>query len=79
MKLIPPSSPRPLLRGKVKTFDRERGYGFLVVDHVDGDVFVHYTAIDSEGFKTLADSDEVECTIILMKDRLRAGYVKRTS
>ena len=49
--------------GIVKWFDNSRGYGFIGRD--DGpDVFIHYTAIVSEGFKTLNEGDKVEFEIV---------------
>ncbi|KJS86209.1 MAG: cold-shock protein [Peptococcaceae bacterium BICA1-8] len=47
------------MRGKVKWFNAEKGYGFIESD--DGkDVFVHFSAIQSEGFKTLDEGQAVE-------------------
>jgi len=46
-------------KGTVKWFNAEKGYGFISVEGED-DVFVHYSAIQSEGFKTLEEGQEVE-------------------
>jgi CspA family cold shock protein len=49
-------------RGKVKWFNEAKGYGFI--EQEDGpDVFVHYTAIDEQGFRTLSEGQEVEFEI----------------
>ncbi|MCC3375606.1 cold shock domain-containing protein [Cohnella sp. REN36] len=50
------------MRGTVKWFNAEKGYGFISVD--DGnDVFVHFSAIQGEGFKTLEEGQAVEFEI----------------
>ena len=50
-------------RGKVKWFNDAKGYGFI--QREDGeDVFVHFTAIQSDGFKTLAEGQEVEFEVL---------------
>ncbi len=46
--------------GLVKWFNDSKGYGFIQADNVNGDVFVHYSAIQGEGFKTLAEGQRVE-------------------
>jgi CspA family cold shock protein len=49
-------------KGKVKWFNEAKGYGFI--EQEDGpDVFVHYTAIDEQGFRTLSEGQEVEFEI----------------
>jgi len=55
--------PRCLVHGRVKSFDNSKGYGF--VERSDGpDVFVHYTAIVGEGYRTLEEGDFVEFEIV---------------
>lgn len=50
------------MQGKVKWFNAEKGYGFIERD--DGtDVFVHFSSIEGEGFKSLNEGDEVEFEI----------------
>lgn len=49
--------------GTVKWFNDQKGYGFLAVDG-GKDVFVHQTAIQSQGFRTLAEGDAVEFQIV---------------
>ena len=44
--------------GKVKWFNAEKGYGFITTDE-GTDIFVHYTAIKSEGFRTLEEGQKV--------------------
>jgi CspA family cold shock protein len=50
------------LTGTVKWFNAEKGYGFLQVDGGE-DVFVHFSAIQGEGFKTLDEGQSVEFEI----------------
>ncbi len=52
-----------LMTGKVKWFNAEKGFGFI--EREDGDdVFVHFSAIQAEGFKTLEEGQEVEFEIV---------------
>jgi CspA family cold shock protein len=46
--------------GTVKWFNDEKGYGFITPDEGDRDLFVHYTGIDGQGFKSLAENSKVE-------------------
>ena len=45
--------------GTVKWFNEEKGFGFITNDDGSGDVFVHFSAIQSDGFKTLAEGQKV--------------------
>ncbi|HLU21385.1 cold-shock protein CspD [Lederbergia graminis] len=49
--------------GKVKWFNNEKGYGFIEVEGGE-DIFVHFTAIQGEGFKTLDEGAEVSFEIV---------------
>jgi cold shock protein len=49
--------------GTVKWFNAEKGYGFIQVEGGD-DVFVHYSAIQSEGFKTLEEGQRVSFEVV---------------
>ncbi|HHY40818.1 MAG TPA: cold-shock protein [Syntrophaceticus sp.] len=51
------------MQGKVKWFNQEKGYGFIESDE-GRDVFVHYSAIQEEGFKTLKEGQRVEFDIV---------------
>ncbi len=51
------------MKGKVKWFDNKKGYGFIVPES-GKEVFVHHTAIQGEGYKSLAEGEEVEFDIV---------------
>ena len=49
--------------GKVKWFNQEKGFGFITNDEDGKDIFVHFSAINAEGFKTLEEGQKVEFEI----------------
>lgn len=63
-----------MAKGQVKWFDQKKGYGFITREDGD-DIFVHYSAIDSQGFKTLNEGDEVEFEVTEGKKGLQATNV----
>ena len=66
------------IKGKVKWFNDAKGFGFI--EHPSGkDVFVHYSVIEIEGFKTLKDGEEVEYEIKEGPKGLQAAKVLRTT
>lgn len=65
-------------RGHVKWFNESKGFGFIGRD--DGpDVFVHFSAIQGDGFKTLSEGDAVEFEIVEDAKGLKAQNVVRIS
>ena len=49
-----------MAKGKVKWFNNAKGYGFILPESGEGDLFVHYSSIEMEGYKTLKAGQEVE-------------------
>lgn len=47
------------MQGTIKWFSAEKGYGFITRDDGEGDVFVHYSAIEGDGFRTLTEGQRV--------------------
>jgi len=66
------------IKGKVKWFNNSKGYGFI--GREDGpDVFVHFSAIEGEGYKSLQEGDEVEFEIVQGPKGAQAEKVTRLS
>ena len=64
--------------GKVKWFSAEKGYGFIEWEDGD-DVFVHFSAIQGDGFKTLAEGQGVEFEIVEGARGPQASNVVKTA
>ena len=64
------------MTGKVKWFNAEKGYGFIERED-GGDVFVHFSAIQSEGFKTLEEGQAVEFDVVQGNRGAQAANVVR--
>lgn len=64
------------MQGKVKWFNQKKGYGFIQRED-GGDVFVHYSAIQGDGFKTLDEGDTVEFEIVDSSKGLQAANVTK--
>ncbi|HEY2834268.1 MAG TPA: cold-shock protein [Sporichthyaceae bacterium] len=53
-----------MTQGTVKWFNAEKGFGFIAQDNGGADVFVHYSAIQTTGYRTLEDNQRVEFEIV---------------
>ena len=65
------------LKGTVKWFNNSKGYGFIGRDDGGADIFVHYSAITSEGYKSLDEGDQVEFEIVQGPKGQQAANVKK--
>lgn len=65
-----------MAQGTVKWFNAEKGFGFIAVDGGGNDVFVHQTAIDTQGFRTLDEGQRVEFNIVEGPKGLNAEGVR---
>ena len=66
------------MQGRVKWFNNDKGYGFI--DYPDGeDIFVHYSAIRQDGYKTLSEGQRVVFDLIETPKGLQAINVKTSS
>ena len=52
------------IKGKVKWFNDQKGFGFITPDNGEKDCFVHHSAIQAQGFKTLGEGDAVEFDMV---------------
>lgn len=65
------------MKGKVKWFNDQKGFGFITPDDGSRDLFVHHSSITSEGFRTLAENQAVEFEIEKTDKGPRAVNVRK--
>ena len=64
------------MKGTVKWFNDQKGYGFITPEDGSKDLFVHHTSIQSEGFRSLAENQQVEFDVIQSDKGPKAANVK---
>jgi CspA family cold shock protein len=67
-----------MAQGQVKWFNDAKGYGFITQEGGE-DVFVHYSAIQAQGFKSLAEGDKVEFEVTKGPKGLQASNVRKSA
>ena len=65
-----------MAEGTVKWFSNEKGYGFIERGNGEADVFVHFSAIDGEGYKSLAEGQRVSFEVVQGDKGLQAANVQ---
>lgn len=63
--------------GTIKWFNNTKGFGFIERDNDEPDVFVHYSAIEADGYRSLEEGDRVEFVIEETSKGLQASHVKK--
>ena len=64
-------------KGVVKWFNNSKGYGFIQMDGEEKDVFVHYSSVQQDGFRTLEEGEQVEFEVTQGPKGLKAENVMR--
>jgi CspA family cold shock protein len=65
------------LVGTVKWFNNAKGFGFITVSDRDDDIFVHFRSIQSDGYRSLEEGQEVEFTLVEGPKGLQAEEVSK--
>ena len=66
-----------MAKGKVKWFNDVKGFGFITLDGEERDIFVHHSSIKAEGFRTLAEGEDVEFELVVGPKGPKAENVTR--
>ena len=66
-----------MAQGTIKWFDNKKGFGFIAQDQGGPDVFVHFSCIEGDGFKTLSEGDRVQFEVVNSDKGLKATNVSR--
>jgi len=66
-------------KGKVKWFNDVKGFGFITLDGEERDIFVHHSSIQSEGFRTLVEGEDVEFELVVGPKGPKAENVTRAT
>lgn len=64
------------MKGTVKWFNNQKGYGFITPEDGSKDLFVHHTSIQSDGFRTLSENQQVEFEVMQSDKGPKATNVK---
>ena len=62
--------------GVVKWFNNEKGYGFITPDEGGADLFAHYSSIESDGFRSLAENQRVELEVAQGDKGPQAAHIR---
>ena len=66
-----------MARGTVKYFNDQKGYGFITPEGQEGEVYVHFSAIESGGFRTLHEGERVEFQTVSSTRGKEATHVSK--
>ncbi len=68
-----------MANGKVKWFNNQKGFGFITPESGSGDIFVHYSAIQGDGYKSLNEGDPVTFEVVKGPKGEQAANVQKAS